>query len=674
MDLTYIVNQATAGISRVNTNQATIRSQQAEGYQYYYRMLPAKRIRLDETGRPTDESDGSEYVAATVWDSVESLVSAATEAFSPTRQPVQYTPAMRPDVEEANDYARTVFYEQNQGTTIIRDAMQRAGIAKTGPVAVYWDTSTQRESFEQILPREDFELLAADENITIESADFDPESDSVNVVYSVLRPKNEIRIETVDPEKFGIDGTGLGVREWNMVFHHEYIRAEELIAQGYDPETVRQLPENEYQWDEPRKARDSFDRSSRDHSGNGRFNTKLITHAFLKTALDEDESEIQTVYLRYGYNTQAVLDFKIVDDHFYALFEVHPIAGKAVGQSLADTQGMIQNSESHSVREILNNVALANRDRTEIDETAIYPEEKETVRNQAAMLGGTYFVRRAGAIQNVPRLPMPRETLPILEYLARQSESRSGYSRVAQGMNPDAIAKQNAESTIDKYAALGTKRIAEIVRYNADGALTRIYRLIYDLAIEHADVLDGTIIEVNGQQRPVFPSRWMPRPSMTTKPVLTRDERAARAQGLLAWDRMMLERMEKNSETQHMYQSHNALYVYQEIADLLGFPVEKVMTTPDQPAFQASVAQAQEAQTQAQAQAEQQAQIQAEQARVSLEQMRAAIFADTQKNLADIARDQEKQDLDEEKFDWEQIMDLQELRLEEKQKRQVKFG
>ncbi len=681
--LTRLRHKADLAIDDIYTDGEKAHHLMAANYRYYYGELPPPDPKLDEFGNPmSDQHEGSKYVAPVAWEAVESIVAAAVETFNASRRPVEYSPAGRPDVEQANDFARVTFWEDNQGVKLIRESFQRAGIAKLGVVAVYWDDSTEMRQESAVVSDEQALALGNMEGVSITAAQ--PVGPGlVAIEFERETPNRKIAVDGINPEMFGVDGEGLGEDEWVFLYHQERILDDELISQGVPEDVVKRLPTTmTVRNDNIRVARNSVDGS---RGGNYRnplqnsFPQRVITHCFFKAA--DDNGRLKTWYLKYGKATDVVLAFNEVKDHFYAFAQCYPIAGKCYPISAVEAVMDNHNAQSKFMREGLNNMDLANHDRTEINLNQIHPDHREKAMQASERLGGTYMVRGPGAIQHVPRLPLPQEMPLMLSYLQQEEEARSGYSRVAKGTAAEVISQQNAATMVDKYIQIGSRRIAGMMALNAEQFMERIYRLIYETAIDHAEELDGREIEVEGRVVPIMPSQWASECKISRKPVLTDDERAERAMTLLQWDDRMAARAQRDPETRFFYQPQHAAYVYREAADMLGLPVQKVLAMPDSPEFQQAAQQ--QAQQQAEAQRMEQARLASEMAQRE-EQARLAqenIEAQTMKTLSDIDATEDEQELKEQEFEHSVIMDLmeqrlkrEELKLEEEQERGVSVG
>jgi hypothetical protein len=664
----FLMRRADAAIATIETDSSHFEGAIAKGYKLYYRKLPDADYKIDEYGNQTTEAEGSRYVAPVVHDAIEAVSAAAVDAFASSRRPVEYTPSL-PELQEANDFARQTFWEDNDGTSLIRDIFQVAGIAKMGIGRVVWDNSYEYVDKSNILNDEEISILEQQPGITIKSTEVTGEGQVVE--YTERQKRRKICIDQIDPELFGMEGRGLGDGEWTFCYHQEYWLESELLDLYPEMEDqIRRLPVSTHKRSNNIQfARDSLD-GARDSRREGRFLSevfpeRIVTHAFLR---ERDEAgHLRIYYLMYGKGSQVLFELEEVDDHFYFWAEPFPVAGRSRGQSIAEVMEPNQNAQTKVIREILNNIELSNHDRTEVNLAMIDPADRDKVKQVSERLGGTYAVRGPDAIRQIPRLPLPTETLSALQILQDDQESRLGYSKTAQGMNPDVIANQNSETMVDKYVAIGSKRIAAIINQTAETFMQRCYRLIYDIAVQHGEELDGSRVEVDGYVRPITPSRWPPKCRISKRPVLTIEERKSRANDLLTWNMTMLTLGTQNPSVNVMYQPENMAFVLREAADLMDMSVDQVLTLPGTPTYEQKKAELEQVQQtekqrlEAEVAEKQQA---VQNARMATE---ANIAAETQKTLAQIDDLMAKQNLSEEAHDHKVFVDLRKLQLEKEE-------
>lgn len=672
-ELTALADDAVRNALEDSTKIATIRE---EAYKYYTLQLPIPPTKYD-ANRGEWVLDGSGYITGDVLDAVEQIKAAVLDAYCANNDPVILEPQGHPAVEQIDGLISEVFYRENKGEQILYDAVHEGLLAKVGVVRAFLDTSPVEVEGQAQVDEQTLAALLATPGVEIkqiqEAAIQTPMgiARAFAVTYTLVRPANKIKLQNLLSEDFFILGTGLDEGEWDAIGHQERILEDDLIAAGFDPAIVKRLPDERYYSSEnTRSARNSFDEEDTDHDRSGQRNYKRVTHIFIRADVDGD-GRVETVYLMYGYTSRDALKVEVVDTHWYECFAPYRIPGKFYGLSEFELMQSIQDANSHTQRQILNKMLAANRARIEITKGAV--EDVDDARRAAETIGECFIVNRPDGIREISALPMPAETGLQLELLQRDKEARSGYSRTAQGMNPDVISQQNAKDMIENYVNLGQKRVAMMIRSNLKNFLIPIFRRIYQLAKDNAQVFDGYQVDIGGVLRPIYPSTW-PQVSIEGKAALTPDEQMDQANKLLAVDA----RLSQDQGLGAIYQPQNRYYVLSTALDLMQLPVSRILTAPGTPEHQqAMMAQQQAAMQQAQVA---QAQLQAQLAQVA-KQLEAV---DTQiaKTKADMMREamdsgverevkQDQQDLKENEFAWQQQKDQAEIALEATQKRPV---
>ncbi len=673
-------------IDRTSRDATTIQAIRADAYRYYTLRAPTVLTRIDDrTGE--EEQNGSGFVSGDVLNAVEQVKSMTTDAFCRSNQPIQYEPKTGPDIAQAQEWAEFVFYRQNQGEELVRHCAHESALAKTAPVCIRLRVEEKEVPFamEGLLPQQvaqiqshpDVMALAVTEQIV------EVEPGAYMTAFSATGRRLErdprIELDPINPEDFGIRGDSLDDGGWDLVYHMESILEDELLER-YPEEDVRRLPD----WDSQQTggvaqaSRAEFDgeRNVKDgrvnaSSTGGVRRYKRVCHAFIRIRLN-DEDGLKIIRVMYGRNSGVVLEIEETDDHWYECFHSYQVPGKFYGLSAYELEKGVQDSKSRTIREIVNNIILSNKFATEIDETGLSREAKEDIQDQINSLHPTLFTRAQGTVRQIPRLPLPGETLPSLEIMERESEMRAGITRTAQGGNQDAISKQNAADMVEHYINLGQRRIGMMIRANAKNAMTGIFRRIYDLTRQHADLFDGYVIEVGGRDQAIMPSLWRENPDLEIATALTNEEKQRELQALLAWDARLSQQQQAGDEQARlMYQAHNKYAVYSRAADLMGLPLDMVLTSPDSPQWQQMVMSNAQAQQMQQQMAMMQAQKQMEVVDAQISRIASQNVTDMMKTSHDISQDYAELKLDRRRFEWGRVMNIKELELEDEQERPV---
>ena len=121
-------------------------------------------------------------------------------------------------------------------------------------------------------------------------------------------------------------------------------------------------------------------------------------------------------------------------------------------------------------------------------------------------VGGIVNVSRPDAIAPMPQAPLNPFIFQTIQMLDDDKEENTGVSRLSQGLNKDAISKQNSAAMVEQLATMSMQRQKIIARNFANSFLKPLYQMIYQLVVENEQ--EGKIFEVAGDYVPIRPSDW----------------------------------------------------------------------------------------------------------------------------------------------------------------------
>ena len=120
-------------------------------------------------------------------------------------------------------------------------------------------------------------------------------------------------------------------------------------------------------------------------------------------------------------------------------------------------------------------------------------------------VGGLVNVTRPDAISPMPQAPLNPFVFQLLEALDGDLEDNTGVSRLSQGLNKDAISKQNSAAMVEQLTTMSQQR-QKIIARHFSSFLKRLYSEVYALVIENED--SNKIIEVAGSFVEIDPRSW----------------------------------------------------------------------------------------------------------------------------------------------------------------------
>lgn len=686
-----IASLAIEWIRLSDTNDSsTLQDDRFEAFNYYY----GKPFGNERKGR-------SDYVSRDVFDAVEDTKAILLEVFASNRQTVRYLPQDADDVVAAKlrtRYCQQVFHKKNKGFANLHDSFQDALLSKVCISKTVWEEREETETFNATVTPEQYAVLEAQEGVEIiESVEEtvyiqDPQlgeiaQTSIEVEYTETSIKGQTVISLVPPERFVRDANADNLEQARYAGEYSEVTRTDLLEMGFDPDLVESLAQYE-------EAEGEFDEQARDE-GEVLDQDLILEHSVDKFDLyelymyfdndDDGKAELWQVFL-VG---TTILDLNQVDRYPYQVWSAYRVAHKFEGQSTYDVIHDIQKLKSTIKRQMADEL-LINNNQSRIAKQDAFVNPRDLIDNP---IGATHWVKSSvmdvrAVIADNPSSQLSPNTVPFIEILDRDKETRAGVSRLTSGLNQDVITNQNADSLINRMSNAAMRRVMVMARSYAELFLIPVYQEIYRLGLEHDQ--EGMMAEVDGEWMQLIPQEMGAAADMEVSVALTPDESDMRAQSLMLLNQVL----SQDPTSQAIYTPQNKYEVVREVFNLSGHPDAGYLTDPQsdigklQKALADMGQQAQQLQMQNQqlTMAVQQMQQQAIQAKVMDSQTRAQkaqadvqakefdLSLKAQKQGVDEQLDRRKQSLAEDAEAHDQMIDEVEIALERQQQRAVTVG
>ena len=250
-----------------------------------------------------------------------------------------------------------IFYRENKGSKILHDVIHDALVAKTGIVKRYYKNyyEYEEETFEG-LDEASFSMLASDPAVTImeiaEEAVMaqvqDPQTGQPIAIQQIMYSgeiarkidKSKVCIESIPPEDFLITPRATDEDDADFCSHRTSRTRGELLSEGYDPELVDKLSEDNLN-DEGRIARDSVDEFGSEDGYESDNDRQYVT--IYESYLKKYRSDLKKcVYLKVLHSRTTILDIEMVSEKPFRYFTPFPLPHRFYGMSLADVLCDIQ--------------------------------------------------------------------------------------------------------------------------------------------------------------------------------------------------------------------------------------------------------------------------------------------------------------------------------------------
>jgi len=441
--------------------------------------------------------------------------------FTSTDDFVAFEPVNRGDeelAEQATVYVNHIINKDNNGFEIFHNWFKDALLQKVGVVKAYWDNKIDvtTETYYD-LTNEEVAVVAMDPEVeiveqTVKEEEYEEDGFQLTKVsYDVKVKKTvdqgKVVVENVPPEEFLISKRARNIQDANFVAHRKMLTRSELIAMGYDEETVSSLATGDaLEFSPERIAR--------------------YTRGEQPTDMDSDDETMQLVevfecYIRTDHDDDGIAELRrvvyasneILEEHeceyvpFHSLCPI-PIPHKFYGQSLADRVMDIQLIKSTIVRQMLDNLYLTNNYRVGAVEGQVNLDDLLT-----STAGGVVRMKNPSAIVPMTVQSNAAQSFPMLQYLDDIQAKRTGVSDASQGLDADVL--QNVTATaISAMTSAAQGKVEMIARIFADTGVTSLFKGILQLVCKYQQ--KERIIRVNNKYVPFDPREWKTQFNITT--------------------------------------------------------------------------------------------------------------------------------------------------------------
>ena len=529
---------------------------------------------------PRPAHDGnSKYVSMDVYDAVESMKAALLETFSTGYKTVRFAPQSAEDVvlaDVATSYCDYVANRQNNlfevMQSVIHDGLiARAGIAK---VFYYYGSESYLEEI-QDLTEEEFDALLAQDNVEIDEV----EQDELGLYSGTLRVSEDaskVCIESIGPEEFIVEPQCRDLESASFCAHRTTKTISELRDAGYDEKLIAKIGDHEHvdlETDPEVLARHENIGSDRGFNAKGyQDQVREVTVFECYIMLDPDATGVAELY-RIVKAGNVMLEMEQVTRRPFVSFVPLPIPHAFYGNNFASKVVPIQNARTVLTRSILDHAMITNNPRYQVVKGGL-TNPRELIDNR---VGGIVNVSRPDAVTPMPQAPLNPFIFQTIQMLDEDKEDTTGVSRLSQGLNKDAISKQNSAAMVEQLATMSQQRQKIIARNFANNFLKPLYQMIYQLVIENEP--ETKIVELAGNYVAVSPADWKSKRDVVVEMHLGYGEQEQEAQKYLALHTLM----SQDPTLSSMYTAENQFKLMAHVMENNGIKnVSDYLTPPNQ--------------------------------------------------------------------------------------------
>jgi hypothetical protein len=484
-------------VSYIDSDVSPIR---AKGTEYY---------RGDPFG---NEEDGrSQVVAMEVRDTVSAMLPSLMKVFFSTENVVEYVPRGPEDVagaQQATDYANYVFSADNNGFMTTYALFKDSLVRKCG-IAKYWWEDNEEVKIEeysglddqtvQILMQEQAEVKIMvsypDSSIPMEMMQ-QPQPDPMTglpmpmqqpMLHDVQIKRNtkdgRIRIMAVPPEELLLDRRARSFDDAGIIAHRQMATVSDLIGMGYDQDEIEEnISSTDLDSNDEYLARQPLSTTmGAGDSMNPMQRRVLYIEAYMRVDFDGDGiPELRKICcMGSGYTMVRNLPASYIPFVDFPC-DPEPHTSPLEAMSIFDITHDIQEIKSEIMRNTLDSLAQSIHPRTAIVEGQVNIDD--VLNNET---GAIIRMRAPGMVQAFSSPFVGQAAFPMLEYMDQMREDRTGMSKAAMGLDPDAL-QSTTKAAVAATVSASQSRLELQARILAEG-MKKLFKGILYLMTTHQD-------------------------------------------------------------------------------------------------------------------------------------------------------------------------------------------
>jgi hypothetical protein len=393
-------------------------------------------------------------------------------------------------LEEATEAVSQQFMQEQDGFRILHDCLKAGLLEKTGQIKSYVDVEKKRRQREVSVD----ELVELQQQYELTEAEpLDPEETMWRVAWIEERPK--FVDEPLANEEFGCAKDARSVKT-SAYYHHKTPKTiSDLKEMGFDTDLIGYQDGGYSGATQLERARDG-DADTQTIYRDGPMRTVWLLEEYCRYDLNGDGI---AEYLRVSRVGTAILNVEEIEYGLVREWCPFPMQHRRIGQSLADKVMDIQRNRSVVLRNDLDARYQSIAPRWLIHEASIGLTTIDDILSPrpAAPL------RWKGSVPPTPvQLHHSNDSIQMLEVLAGERESRTGITRLNQGLDTDALSKTASGQAM--MQASGQQMEEYVARHFAE-FIGDVFELKYQLMKDYGKPFS---VIVDGQPKQVDPRQW----------------------------------------------------------------------------------------------------------------------------------------------------------------------
>lgn len=435
-----------------------------------------------------DEIEGrSQVVTGDVMEVVDHMNVSVLRTFVSGDRVVEFEPDGQEDEQHADDATEAISRQfQRKGYQLLHDWLKEGNISTLGIVKSAVEARRVRTEVMSYDPE-------ADGAIEADSAGVDPET-GMEVFRAIVLQEApaEFKDYLVPLEEFRISPDARDPDDAAYVAHASVRTLSELREMGFDD--VDDL-QGDISPDQLMQSRGNDDFLHNDRSGAMR--KVVLFEEYARFDANGDGIAERLCIHRVGND---VLRIEEVDYQPFVIYCPFPMPGRLAGQSLADKVTDIQRVNTALNRLALDGLYLNLAPRHYVPNECV---TEDTYDDLLTVIPGG-IVRYKGMMAPTPenKNDVSATAWNAIEFMIGQRESRTGITRLNQGLDADAL---NKTATGTALMQAQGQQMEEYLARNFGEAVTRLFRLKRKLMQRYGGPMR---LRVDGEYREIDPSQW----------------------------------------------------------------------------------------------------------------------------------------------------------------------
>lgn len=449
-----------------------------------------------------DEVDGaSQVVARDTSEVIDYMVISVMRTIISGERVVEFVHRDTAKAHEATETIMHLLMDEQDGYQMLHDWLKSGLLEKTAVAMTFAEQQpAKRRTMEGV---SEIALAFAQEQgvniIEAEQTGEGPEG-AVYTVAALEEQQPKFLDAAVPNEEFYCSPDARNVMEAAIKGRRIRKSLSDLVEMGFPREEVEAISTDDYFDNEVQQARDE-DRWDGVAARSGMARNVWWHEEYVRfDANDDGVAELLFVQRTADHKVFSVEEVEDEDDCPFVEWCPFPMPHRRIGQSLSDKVIDIERINTILTRQWLDGVYLANNPSTYVHEDSI---GENTIEDLLTVRAGR-LVRWRGSQKPEERSGNFdfRAGSDMLEWMARQRESRTGITRLNQGLDEDTL-NQTASGQAQLIAR--GEQVEEYVARNFGNAVAKLITKKARLLRQHGKPI---MVPIDGQYRQVDPSQW----------------------------------------------------------------------------------------------------------------------------------------------------------------------